>query len=108
VLKAFITLFFTALFSLPLMASNQLGGHDSPYLAMHGDDPVNWQSWTADVLVQAKKENKLVFVSIGYFSCHWCHRLAAECFSDSRRSSFSRPDLLARGTVYGSVAGLAK
>ena len=54
------------LFGLVLpVSANQLGGHDSPYLAMHGDDPVAWQDWSADVLTQAKKQNKLLFVSIG-------------------------------------------
>jgi uncharacterized protein YyaL (SSP411 family) len=81
-LKAIITLFFIIFLPSPLMAGNQLGGHDSSYLAMHGDDPVDWQSWTADVLVQAKKENKLVFVSIGYFSCHWCHVMQRESYSN--------------------------
>ena len=83
-LKFIITLFFIALLPLPLMASNQLGGHDSPYLAMHGDDPVDWQSWTADALAQAKKENKLVFVSIGYFSCHWCHVMQRESYRNEK------------------------
>ncbi|MEE8379244.1 MAG: DUF255 domain-containing protein, partial [Gammaproteobacteria bacterium] len=83
-LKLIIALIFTTLFPLPLIASNQLGGHDSPYLAMHGDDPVDWQSWTADVLARAKKENKLVFVSIGYFSCHWCHVMQRESYSNEK------------------------
>lgn len=83
-LKPFITLIFIALFPFTLMASNQLGDHDSPYLAMHGDDPVNWRSWTADVLAQAKKENKLVFVSIGYFSCHWCHVMQRESYRNEK------------------------
>ena len=83
-LKLIIALFFIALLPFPLQASNQLDGHDSPYLAMHGDDPVDWQSWTADVLARAKKENKLVFVSIGYFSCHWCHVMQRESYSNDK------------------------
>lgn len=83
-LKTIITMLFITLLPLPLMAGNQLGGHDSPYLAMHGDDPVDWQSWTADVLALAKKENKLVFVSIGYFSCHWCHVMQRESYSNKK------------------------
>jgi uncharacterized protein YyaL (SSP411 family) len=83
-LKVIITLFFVILLPLPVMAGNQLGGHDSPYLAMHGNDPVDWQSWSAEVLARAKKENKLVFVSIGYFSCHWCHVMQRESYSNKK------------------------
>ncbi len=68
--------------ALPLAAENRLLGHDSPYLAMHGDDPVAWQDWSAEVLAQAKKQNKLLFVSIGYFACHWCHVMQRESYRD--------------------------
>jgi len=82
VLRVIFPLIFILLIVAPATASNQLDGHDSPYLAMHGDDPVSWQSWTADVLTRAKKENKLIFVSIGYFSCHWCHVMQRESYSN--------------------------
>ena len=62
---------------------NQLSGHPSPYLAMHGEDPVHWQSWSEDVLVRARAEGKLVFVSSGYFSCHWCHVMQRESYRDA-------------------------
>lgn len=79
-----IALIFILLLSLFVpaagLAGNQLDGHDSPYLAMHGKDPVAWQGWSAGVLAQAKKDNKLLFVSIGYFSCHWCHVMQRESF----------------------------
>lgn len=70
----------------PITASalqNQLKNHASPYLAMHGDDPIAWQAWGAHVLKQAKRQNKLIFVSIGYFACHWCHVMQRESFSDT-------------------------
>ena len=60
--------------------SNQLKDHPSPYLAMHGDDPVRWQSWGKEVLELAQKENKLIFVSSGYFACHWCHVMQLESY----------------------------
>lgn len=66
------------------VSANQLTGHDSPYLAMHGEDPVDWQDWSADVLAQAKKQNKLLFVSIGYFACHWCHVMQRESYRDKQ------------------------
>lgn len=61
---------------------NQLEQHPSPYLAMHGDDPVAWQEWGSEALERARRENKLVFVSIGYFSCHWCHVMQRESYRD--------------------------
>ena len=61
---------------------NQLGNHASPYLAMHGKDPVKWQEWGEAVQKAAKKEDKMLFVSSGYFSCHWCHVMQRESFSD--------------------------
>ena len=64
-------------------AANSLAHHPSPYLAMHADDPVDWQVWNEAVLRQARLENKLIFVSVGYFSCHWCHVMQRESFSDA-------------------------
>ena len=62
--------------------SNQLKQHASPYLVLHGDDPVTWQDWGAEVVARAKAENKLIFISSGYFSCHWCHVMQRESFAD--------------------------
>ncbi|NTV96111.1 MAG: thioredoxin domain-containing protein, partial [Thiobacillus sp.] len=61
---------------------NRLAGHPSPYLALHGHDPVAWQEWNAETLARAKRENKLLFVSVGYFACHWCHVMQRESYSD--------------------------
>ena len=63
-------------------AENSLAHHPSPYLAMHADDPVDWQVWDKAVLEQARQQNKLIFVSVGYFSCHWCHVMQRESFSN--------------------------
>lgn len=70
----------TAAYSDPL--ANQLKNHPSPYLAMHGDDPVAWQDWGPEILDRAKKEHKLVFLSVGYFSCHWCHVMQQESYKN--------------------------
>ena len=61
--------------ALPVLAAlnNQLANHPSPYLAMHGQDPVQWQEWGEAAQKLAGQEDKLLFVSSGYFSCHWCH-----------------------------------
>ena len=63
-------------------ASNQLAGHPSPYLALHADDPVNWRPWQANVFQDARKDKRLVYVSVGYFSCHWCHVMQQESYQD--------------------------
>lgn len=70
------------LFSTGSFARNALVGNASPYLAMHGNDPVNWHSWGAVALEKARKEDKLLFVSIGYFACHWCHVMQRESYAD--------------------------
>ena len=62
--------------------ANDLEGHHSPYLAMHGNDPIQWSSWGEEALEKARKENKLLYVSIGYFACHWCHVMHKESFLD--------------------------
>jgi len=74
-----------AMASLPISAaglSNQLKNHSSPYLALHGSDPVAWQDWKPEAVKTARRENKLVFVSIGYFSCHWCHVMQRESYKN--------------------------
>lgn len=79
-----LVMIYLLLSPLGALGANSLAGNESPYLAMHGEDPVNWQTWTADVLAQAKRENKLLFVSIGYFSCHWCHVMQRESFRNAK------------------------
>lgn len=54
----------------------------SPYLLHHAHDPIRWRAWSEDVLGQARRENRLIFLSIGYSSCHWCHVMAREAFDD--------------------------
>jgi hypothetical protein len=63
--------------------ASPLAGHPSPYLAMHADDPVRWRTWHPDVLEEARREGRLVFVSIGYFACHWCHVMQRESYQDT-------------------------
>lgn len=72
------------LLSSPAAAlQNQLQDHASPYLAMHGGDPVAWQDWGAAALELARKEDKLLFISSGYFSCHWCHVMQQESYQNN-------------------------
>jgi uncharacterized protein YyaL (SSP411 family) len=61
---------------------NALARESSPYLLQHAYNPVQWLPWGPDAFARAKKENKLVFLSIGYSSCHWCHVMEKESFRD--------------------------
>ena len=62
--------------------SNNLANESSPYLLQHKDNPVNWYSWNDESLQKAKSENKPIFLSVGYSSCHWCHVMAHESFEN--------------------------
>lgn len=62
--------------------TNALAKESSPYLLQHAHNPVNWIPWSEDVFDRAKKENKLVLISVGYSACHWCHVMEHECFED--------------------------
>jgi len=63
-------------------AVNQLRDHPAPYLGLHGDDPVAWQTWGSDAVQTARAENKIMFVSVGYFACHWCHVMQQESYQN--------------------------
>ena len=62
--------------------SNSLANESSPYLLQHKDNPVDWYSWNDEALSKAKQENKPIFLSVGYSSCHWCHVMAHESFEN--------------------------
>lgn len=62
--------------------TNALADETSPYLLQHAHNPVNWRPWSQGALQEAEKEKKLVLVSIGYSSCHWCHVMEKETFED--------------------------
>ena len=64
------------------MSENKLGEESSPYLLQHAKNPVHWYAWNEEALGRAKKENKPIFLSVGYSSCHWCHVMAHESFED--------------------------
>ena len=64
------------------MYTNALIHETSPYLLQHAHNPVNWHPWGPQVLDLARKEHKLLLISIGYAACHWCHVMAHESFED--------------------------
>jgi len=62
---------------------NRLAKSLSPYLLQHASNPVDWYPWSEEAFQKAKKENKPIFLSIGYSTCHWCHVMEHESFEDS-------------------------
>ncbi|WP_339062892.1 thioredoxin domain-containing protein [Tepidibacillus marianensis] len=64
------------------MPTNHLSQEKSPYLLQHADNPVDWYAWRDEAFEKAQKEDKPIFLSIGYSTCHWCHVMAHESFED--------------------------
>jgi uncharacterized protein YyaL (SSP411 family) len=64
------------------MAPNQLIHEKSPYLLQHAHNPVDWHAWSEETFDLARQQNKPVFLSIGYATCHWCHVMEKESFED--------------------------
>ncbi len=62
--------------------TNRLIRAKSPYLLLHAHNPVDWYTWGNEAFEKARKENKPIFLSIGYFTCHWCHVMEKESYSD--------------------------
>ena len=62
--------------------TNALIEESSPYLRQHAHNPVNWVAWSTEVFERAKREDKLVLISVGYSACHWCHVMEHESFED--------------------------
>lgn len=64
--------------------ANRLISESSPYLLQHAYNPVNWYPWGEEAFAKARKENKPLFISIGYSTCHWCHVMAHESFENDK------------------------
>ncbi|MHB8085107.1 MAG: thioredoxin domain-containing protein [Dehalococcoidia bacterium] len=67
---------------------NHLAGESSPYLLQHAKNPVDWYPWGDAAFSKARKEDKPIFLSIGYSSCHWCHVMAHESFEDEEIAGY--------------------
>ncbi len=67
---------------LPTTPANRLAKETSPYLLLHAHNPVDWYPWGDEALAKAKAETKLIFLSVGYSSCYWCHVMERESFMD--------------------------
>jgi uncharacterized protein len=68
--------------TLSATAENRLAKSTSRYLQQHATNPVDWYPWSTEAFDKAKKENKPIFLSVGYSTCHWCHVMESESFSD--------------------------
>src|SRR3954454_3970333 len=66
----------------PDMHTNRLAQEKSPYLLQHAHNPVDWYPWGEAAFEKARKENKPIFLSIGYSTCHWCHVMERESFEN--------------------------
>ncbi len=75
--------------------TNKLINESSPYLLQHAHNPVNWYPWGQEALDKAKRENKLIIVSIGYSACHWCHVMEHESFEDEEVAKFMNENFVA-------------
>ena len=65
------------------MYTNELIHETSPYLLQHAHNPVDWYPWGDEALKKAKKENKMLLISVGYAACHWCHVMEHESYEDT-------------------------
>ncbi len=68
--------------------TNRLAREKSPYLLQHAHNPVNWFAWNEEAFIRARTENKPIFLSIGYSTCHWCHVMERESFEDEKIGAF--------------------
>ncbi|MDF1879781.1 thioredoxin domain-containing protein [Sulfurimonas sp. MAG313] len=80
----FLFLFFIFISLVYAEFINSLSQETSPYLTQHQHNPVHWYAWNDTSLALAKKENKPIFLSIGYSTCHWCHVMAHESFENEK------------------------
>jgi len=74
---------------------NRLIQETSPYLLQHAHNPVDWYAWGDDALQKAKREDKPIFLSIGYAACHWCHVMEHESFEDDETAALLNRDFVA-------------
>ena len=81
--------------SAPHMHTNRLANETSPYLLQHKNNPVDWYPWGKEALERARKEDKPIFLSIGYAACHWCHVMEHESFESEDVAEVLSKDFIA-------------
>ncbi len=75
--------------------TNRLILEESPYLIQHAHNPVNWYAWGGEAFAKAKRENKPIFLSIGYSTCHWCHVMERESFDNEKMAAYLNQHFIA-------------
>ncbi|OPJ59305.1 thioredoxin domain-containing protein [Clostridium chromiireducens] len=75
--------------------ANNLINEKSPYLLQHAENPINWYAWSDEAFNKAKEEDKPIFLSIGYSTCHWCHVMAHESFEDEEVAEIMNDNFVA-------------
>lgn len=75
--------------------ANYLLNETSPYLLQYAYNPVEWHPWGEEAFAKAKEENKPIFLSIGYSTCHWCHEREQKCFEDKEVSTLLNEHFIA-------------
>ncbi len=78
----------------PMSKKNRLAGESSPYLQQHAMNPVDWYPWGSEALDKARRENRPIFLSIGYSACHWCHVMEHESFEDPSTAELLNRDFI--------------
>lgn len=74
--------------------TNRLAKSQSLYLRKHAENPIDWWSWCEEALEKARSEDKPIFLSIGYSSCHWCTVMEGEAFSDPAVAEYMNTNFL--------------
>ena len=74
--------------------ANELKSEKSPYLKQHKDNPVEWLAWNKNSLLKAKEQKKPIFLSVGYASCHWCHVMEEETFTNDSIASIMNENFI--------------
>ncbi|HMC62433.1 MAG TPA: thioredoxin domain-containing protein, partial [Candidatus Solibacter sp.] len=77
------------------MNTNRLANEKSPYLLQHAHNPVDWYAWGPEAFEKARAENKPIFLSIGYSTCHWCHVMERESFENDQIAALLNRDYVA-------------
>src|SRR3989338_1869086 len=75
--------------------TNRLVQEKSPYLLQHAHNPVDWFAWGKEAFEKAKKEDKPIFLSIGYSTCHWCHVMEEESFENAETAKILNENFIA-------------
>src|SRR5215831_6433334 len=73
--------------------TNRLAHEKSPYLLQHAHNPVDWYPWGEEAFAKAQRENKPIFLSVGYSTCHWCHVMAHESFENEEVAAIMNREL---------------